>query len=93
MGEAGAAVNIPLLVAAIAAEAEAPRRADPGDDTPPDLVPIRWDDAHGELVNVRVTGLDLPEIDLGSFAPSGPMNRAQRRAEKHRVRTHRRRFA
>lgn len=87
-------MNIPLAIAIIAAEAEAPRRrAAPGDDTPPDLVPIRWDDAHGELVNVRVTGLDLPEIDLGSFAPSGPLNRAQRRAEKHRVRTHRRRFA
>lgn len=87
-------MNIPLAIAIIAAEATAPRRRpDPGDDTPPDLVPMRWDDAHGELVNVRVTGLDLPEIDIGSFAPSGPPNRAQRRAEKHRVRTHRRRFA
>ena len=87
-------MNIPLAIAIVAAEATTPRRrADPGDDTPPDLVPIRWDDAHGELVNVRVTGLDLPDLDLGSFAPPGPMNRAQRRAEKHRVRTHRRRFA
>lgn len=84
-----------LLTSAILAAATAeplPRRTEPGDDTPPDLAPVRWADV--ELTGpVRVTGPGDPEIQgsldgvfLGHLEPERRPNRAQRRAAKRRGR-------
>lgn len=80
-------MNPLLLVHAIlaaSADEALKRRADPGDDTPPDPAPVRRGDVTDDPVYVRPSRADLVELDLGSFAPSGPLNRAQRRAEKRR---------
>lgn len=89
-------MNPLLLTSAIlaAATAEVPRRRDdPGADTPPDLVPVRWDAVQGEVVNMRVTRLGAPEIEvslndviLGHLEPEKPvrLNRAQRRQRGRR---------
>lgn len=81
-------MNLILAQAIIAAAAEEAlkRRADPIDDTPPEPAPVRRADVNDDPGYVRPAHADLFELDLGSFAPSGPLNRAQRRAERRRQR-------